>query len=237
MSCSRVSYSTSQTIPGITVRALHPWLTRFTFLWLLVGLFAATTQPVGACTPSPPDPWLREEYTVDDSSLPYDTTMSFVNGLWDAELHVSTDAPKTFYILAPEGKRLAIVTRREGLQPIGNIDVVREALPSLWVEALPSLSVSDRRYEEVRPVDYVPPAPHHAELHLLYDNERITLPVTATYKLNPDYDPNSYDNYKDSLFGCKYARAKPFLCMSVAGIIMISVGFATVIKLFSALQG
>ncbi len=46
---------------------------------------------------------------------------------------------------------------------------------------------------EVRPAEVVFPAPQETELHLVYGKERLTVPLTVLYILNPDYDPESVE--------------------------------------------
>jgi hypothetical protein len=72
-----------------------------------------------------------------------------------------------------------------------------------------------------RPVDVAIPQPQRTELILVYDNQRFSVPLTVSYKLNETYDPHSV---AQSLRACD--RTGPLLTLgflSLTSIVMLIV--------------
>ena len=161
------------------------------FAFLLLALVDST---VLACEPEPPDWWFDEEFTTEPNALPPGVSVSSAVTWERAELTISNKVATPVYFLAPVGDEGAPDTSLSvALPPDMGIaqKVSAGATETLQIEdafrLAPALKDQNERYTE-RPADVAVPAPQTADLTLVYDDRLLTVPLTLTYKLNPDYD-------------------------------------------------
>ncbi len=183
---------------------------RYIYYWLVILclsllLFQVNTRPVAACSPLPPDWWFTEVFTVDDQHLPPDISIksSVTSDKMFGDrgyLEIANNSATPLYLLAQgqAGDRVVAelpVTLPEGMIPTHKLTADQSLLLDVKRLASMALGLQDRnRQADDRPTDGELPASQQAQLILVYGDRLITVPVTLSYVLNPNYDPKQSQN-------------------------------------------
>jgi hypothetical protein len=207
----------------------------------LVGLALCVfgAQPVAACSIAlSPNGWFRPVLSFDTHGLPTGLSVSFTGTAEGGELDLSNPTKTQLYILSkPEPSQDSI--RPSADLPPGLVsfymivedtwfirtsdewyllehqDGPRDGPRHAWRVVSPLLHIDSREHENtIRPADVALPAPHQAELPLVYADRLLRVPVEISYVLNPDYVPQTEVERADRAFrACNTMRLQPFLCL------------------------
>jgi hypothetical protein len=178
-------------------------------LLLVIVLALLPAAPATACEPINPAEylgWYDFNLWIDPAPLPANVTV--VAGLYSKSIIVQNSGPTPLYVIAPSG-RIGVdqsLPLPEGWVATHKLEDGRLfnwqdghwRLDESIIEAslsLDSASISPTLVPESPSGPSRPdaiPEPSSARVSLLYDNERLDVPITLKYSLNPAYDPAKY---------------------------------------------
>ncbi len=169
-------------------------------IFLLWAIWLVSVNVAAASTPTLPDWWFTESYTIDKTERPVGVGLSTsydVNQNARAHITIQNATGTNLHILAhtiPPGKA---VEQPEFEIPTGfvSIDSIKASdFVSYDAELMQYLApgfIDQNKRAPDRPVDIAIPAPQESKLYILYGEEILTFPIEITYELNGDYNPQN----------------------------------------------
>jgi hypothetical protein len=234
------------------MRAQHHFRTWVRLIALVVGL-AATAAPTQACQGINAGDYIRwytTSVTSDSGRLPSDLHMT-IEWEW---ITLSNSGPTAAFVLGhgaggaqpevpltlPAGftatHKLADNTAADWFDGrwAPGANAARIDLTALF----PPLGMINP-VNSARPLQAAPPAPQSSRLVVLYGESLLTVPVTVTYALDPDYDVVGYQQAERQPcgFGASYSEGLLQLVMMACAVFVIVAGPYILVMVFSKAIG
>ncbi|HEY0602159.1 MAG TPA: hypothetical protein VGD58_04565 [Herpetosiphonaceae bacterium] len=225
---------------------------------LCIGVLSLHPEPVFACSKPEEhqvaDPWFIEHVIVDEQVINTDVQIKPTDGSFpitvfnhsDTFLYIlmgntwkTCDAPiplpnnlgatekisATHNFYCTYDGTLGRTLWRESPKQKGSVELAQYLLYQL----APDLPNMNRRADN-RPPDVPIPHNQHGSMRVMYDDAIMSIPVTVTYSLNPNYDPYRY--YDATHSPCGFGRAVYLLyALVIASTLGLFLGFWLLFKI------